>query len=116
MHDDIMTITRGNRYKLDLIITDKSATKYQEIITREVVRGVVIKDDKILLVYPKNEVIYGTPGGGIDEGETKLEALHREMKEEVGASKIEIIEYIGTMTSLRTDFGNERAYATIHHY
>jgi hypothetical protein len=38
------------------------------------------------------------------------------MKEEVGANKIEIMEYIGIMTSLRTDFGNERAYAPTHHY
>jgi hypothetical protein len=74
MHEDIMTITRGNRHKLDLTIIDKKATKYQDIITREVVRGVAIKEGKILLVYPKKEVIYGTPGGGIDAGETKLEA------------------------------------------
>ena len=116
MYRDNMIITKGNNYKLDLTIKDKNALKYNDIITREVVRGVVLKGRKILLVYPKDDIIYGTPGGGIDEGETKIDALKREMLEEVGASDIDIKEYIGTLVSIRQDFGYERRYEPTHHY
>lgn len=46
----------------------------------------------ILSVYDGK--YYKIPGGGIEEGESEMEALHREMKEEAGC-QIEVIAKIG---------------------
>ena len=68
---------------------------------REVVRAILVNE--------KNEVCleklldddgfgprdyYETPGGGVKKGESHEEALHREIKEEVGY-EIEILEFLG---------------------
>ena len=48
------------------------------------VRGIIIDNGKILLMYRyKNGMEYWVvPGGGIEAGESEIEALMREMKEE----------------------------------
>ena len=53
------------------------------------VRAVVRKGDKLLLVKHNSQRsiendIWSLPGGGIDEGETIIDALEREMIEETG--------------------------------
>lgn len=60
-------------------------------ITRDIAVGLVVsKDNKFLfgMKDPKGGGVYAdcwhTPGGGIEEGETKEEALKREMTEELG--------------------------------
>ncbi len=47
-------------------------------------RGLVIKDNKILLSYEKNTDVYMTPGGGLEKDETIEECCVRELKEETG--------------------------------
>src|SRR6188508_1950732 len=54
---------------------------------REAVRALVVDDDdRVLLVrfeFP-DATRWALPGGGIDAGETHLDALRRELREEIG--------------------------------
>ena len=51
---------------------------------RHSIRGLIIKDKKVLLVTGHGADFYWTPGGGREPGETAEEALHREISEELG--------------------------------
>ena len=51
------------------------------IFRRPSARAIIIKGDKIALVYSKREEYYKFPGGGIHDDEDKKEALIREVRE-----------------------------------
>jgi 8-oxo-dGTP pyrophosphatase MutT (NUDIX family) len=48
--------------------------------------GIIIKDSKILLVRKKDTDIFISPGGKIENGETNIECLKRELVEELGVN------------------------------
>ncbi|MDD3123046.1 MAG: NUDIX domain-containing protein [Candidatus Izemoplasmatales bacterium] len=84
-----------------MVVNDTSVEIPPKIQTREVVRAIMIADGKILLMFSNRDQMYGTPGGGITLGESKLDTLYRELLEEVGAQKIKIIENIGSTEEIR---------------
>ena len=57
-------------------------------LIRPSVRGIIIKDNKIALVHSLKYDYYKFPGGGINEGESHLETLIREVHEESGLTVI----------------------------
>ena len=57
----------------------EQSTKY-----REACRGIVLKEDKILLTYEVNTDQWFIPGGGLESGETIKECCARELAEETG--------------------------------
>jgi 8-oxo-dGTP diphosphatase len=77
--------------------------------TIEVVAAIIIKDDKILCVQRgdnKREYIafkYEFPGGKVEEGETKEEALVREIKEELNVP-ISVVHEFLTVNHAYPDF------------
>ena len=54
-------------------------------ICREAVRGIILRESKLLMVHSTIVGDYKFPGGGIDVNETHSEALAREIREECGA-------------------------------
>lgn len=44
---------------------------------------IVVKDNKLLLAFSNNKKAWYLPGGKIDAGETSVQALQREIKEEL---------------------------------
>ena len=84
-----------------MVITDSLVEIPPKISAREVVRAIVIRDNLILLMYSQKDQMYGTPGGGIILNESKLDTLHRELEEEVGANQIKILEYLGFTDEIR---------------
>lgn len=71
---------------------------------RQIVRAVVFDDDKNFFFVRANRdddfgvsTLIETSGGGVEEGEDLLEAIHRELKEELGIES-EIICKIGVVS------------------
>lgn len=67
-----------------------------KITTRQAVRAIIIKDNKILMVHT-NKGDYKFPGGGIKRSESHEEALRREVTEETGYIVNEMQEEAGTI-------------------
>lgn len=61
---------------------------------REATRALILDEsDRLLLVkyiFPSGAQRWGTPGGGLDPGETHVDGLHRELHEELGLTDVDI--------------------------
>jgi ADP-ribose pyrophosphatase YjhB (NUDIX family) len=65
-------------------------------LSREAVRGIIFKENKILLIHSENKNYdYKFPGGGINENETFEEALKREILEETGYKVVAVEKEFG---------------------
>jgi 8-oxo-dGTP pyrophosphatase MutT (NUDIX family) len=51
-------------------------------------RAIIIKNNKIYMMHSKKYRYYKFPGGGIEKGESEIDALIREVKEESGLKVI----------------------------
>lgn len=78
-------------------IRDMSARQF----TRKATRAIVLKGEDILLLYTKRYHDYSLPGGGIDEGESNIAGLVRELKEETGAHNVQNIQAFGLYEEFR---------------
>ena len=76
------------------------------IIHRKAARAIVLKNDNILLLYTARYHDYTLPGGGIDEGESEVEGLTRELIEETGAQYINNIQPFGLYEEYRPWYKN----------
>lgn len=54
------------------------------------IAGIIIENEKMLMLTGKGYGELWTPGGKIDKGETDEECLKREIKEEIGTNLIEV--------------------------
>jgi RimJ/RimL family protein N-acetyltransferase/8-oxo-dGTP pyrophosphatase MutT (NUDIX family) len=78
----------------------------KEILRRRAVRAIIRKDDKFLLVQSAdNDVKF--PGGGIETGETPIEALKREVLEETGYTVTMIKSHVGYIEELSDAFESD---------
>jgi ADP-ribose pyrophosphatase YjhB (NUDIX family) len=93
-----------------LEISDKSfgigeGERYDKpYLLRKTARMVLMRDDgKIALQHVAKCDYYKLPGGGVEVGESVIEALHREINEEVGC-RAEVLNEIGTVIEYRNQF------------
>jgi ADP-ribose pyrophosphatase YjhB (NUDIX family) len=66
-------------------------SRFERIATR----AIVLKEDKILLLYTERYDDYTLPGGGVDSGEDLISGFKRELLEETGAKNIRNIKEFG---------------------
>lgn len=59
-----------------------------EAFVRPSVRGIIIRNGKVAMVHSRKYDYYKFPGGGIEKGESRIDALIREVAEEAGLSVI----------------------------
>ena len=72
---------------------------FEERVVRNVSLAVLRWEDKVLIVKRSenersNPGMWGFPGGGIDHGETPLEAVIRECEEEIGVAPVNVSEIV----------------------
>ena len=56
--------------------------------TRDSARSIIIRDGKIAMIHSQKYDYYKLPGGGIEPGESDVDALIRETAEEAGLNVI----------------------------
>ena len=102
-----------NLFTIDL----KDYNDTDVIYKRPSSRAIIIKNGKIALVYSNKYNYYKFPGGGINESEDKIDALIREVKEEVGLIVIKnsIKEY-GEVKRIQKSNLNQIFYQENYYY
>ncbi len=60
---------------------------------RRTIRGLIIKNKKILLVTGHGADFYWTPGGGVEPGEEPEDTLRRELNEELGVRMLTFVPH-----------------------
>jgi len=86
---------------LKTLIHEKINLQQGRQFTRITARAIVIKNDKILLMYTNRYEDYSLPGGGVDEGESIEQGLIRELNEETGAQQVRVIKAFGLYEEYR---------------
>ena len=79
-------------------VSDQEAATYRK---REAARAIVSDDeDRVALLHATKNGYYKLPGGGVEAGEDKIEALKRECLEEIGCN-VDITEELGSIIEYR---------------
>lgn len=77
------------------------ASREGRVLRRHAARGIVLREDRILLLFTERYNDFSLPGGGIDEGEDITVALKRELEEETGARDVQVKEHYGFIEEYR---------------
>lgn len=88
-----------------------------EVRKRPSARAIIIKSDRIALVYAANKGYFKFPGGGIKADETPVDALIRETREEAGLEVIpESIREFGIVNRRQKASKGEYVFEQVNYY
>ena len=85
------------------LILSKTITNQYKEKYRLAARGIITKDDKVLMIYCKYFNDYTFPGGGVENGEDEILALHRECEEEAGVVVKNVRDFYKTFEKREID-------------
>lgn len=88
------------------------------VLRRQAARGIVLRDQAILLLFTERYNDFSFPGGGVDVGEDLVAGLRRELEEETGAENIRVIDHFGYVEEFRPHLkpGFDVMHMTSHFY
>lgn len=104
---------------MDILTTfdKKNYSPDMPFLTREAVRAIISIHNKMALVKSDKYGYYKFPGGGIEKGETHLEALIRETREETGLKlSPQSVKAYGMVKELRKDLYENKIFQQISYY
>jgi ADP-ribose pyrophosphatase YjhB (NUDIX family) len=87
------------------------------MIHTESAGGVVVNPEGRVLLVSQHGTSWSLPKGHLEEGETPLDAARREIREETGVTRLELVRPLGSYTRHRlgADGGEDRSeLKTIH--
>ncbi|MFN8414154.1 MAG: NUDIX domain-containing protein [Anaerolineales bacterium] len=87
---------------LKIIYRNQGVNINGKTISREAVRAVVFRENRLLLVYSTVEGDYKFPGGGVNKEEAHFQALIREVSEECGMKVSAVGPMIGSTVEYAT--------------
>jgi 8-oxo-dGTP pyrophosphatase MutT (NUDIX family) len=99
-------------------IVESGLVLKEPIKQRKTVRAIILNNEKqLLMVYSRLFDDYTFPGGGMKPDETEIDALKRELKEELGADEIIDIKEYGLTEELRYGIkGSDQVYLQTSYY
>lgn len=71
------------------------------ILRRHAARAIVLREDRMLLLFTERYNDFSLPGGGVDQDEDIHVALKRELEEETGARNIRVHAHYGFIEEYR---------------
>lgn len=83
------------------LIHPELASREGRVLRRHAARGIVLREDKILLLFTERYNDFSLPGGGADQDEDIQVALARELEEETGARDVRVMEHYGFIEEYR---------------
>ena len=97
--------------KILAVFDEKNYDNTKTLLEKYTIRGIIVRDGKIAMQCSR-EGEYKIPGGGMESGETYLQALKREVLEETGLFIIpEKAVELGEITEIRKDiFEDSKKY------
>jgi len=85
------------------VFDEKNYADTTKVFEKYNIRGIVLKDGKMIMQKSKDGE-YKIPGGGVEAGESHIEALRRELREEAGlVLKGDSVKEFGEITEIRKD-------------
>ena len=89
---------------------DEHLVDVKSLLQRHSAYGIYVADGKILLILNPRSKRWEFPGGGLEEGEGILQALHREFTEETGLSIYGKTRLLTEWTELYYDLPTQRGW------
>lgn len=100
-----------------IALFDEKNYKQRSGIVREAVRAIIVKDGKVALIKSLKENHYKFPGGGIELGESPIDTLIRETKEETGLIiNYDSIRECGFIHEIKKSIFNDDAFEQKSYY